>query len=140
AISKLIIENSILPRFKAGDFAGGISRGGDDIIQVLSGDAEGWKLRASRGPDDQMTTWEILLVIFFGLVFFMIMRAIWRDATRGAGAVGRRGRGGPVFFPLPSSSSSWGSGSSGSSWSGSSSGGFSGGGGSFGGGGASGSW
>src|SRR5262249_45343900 len=40
AISKLIIENSILPRFKAGDFAGGISRGVDDIIQVLSGDAE----------------------------------------------------------------------------------------------------
>src|SRR5262245_37357388 len=34
AISKLIVENSILPRFKAGDFAGGITRGVDDIIQV----------------------------------------------------------------------------------------------------------
>ena len=35
AVSKLIIENSILPRFKANDYAGGIARGVDDVIQVL---------------------------------------------------------------------------------------------------------
>lgn len=43
AVSKLIIENSILPRFKTGDFSGGIKRGVEDIIQVLSGDAEEWQ-------------------------------------------------------------------------------------------------
>src|SRR5262245_12882687 len=67
AVSKLIIENAILPRFKAGDFAGGITRGVDDIIQVLSGDAEEWKARASKRPDTQLTTSQILLLIFFVL-------------------------------------------------------------------------
>ena len=40
AVTRLIIDNAILPRFRTGDFAGGIERGTDDIIQVLSGDAE----------------------------------------------------------------------------------------------------
>ena len=34
ALSKVIITNAITPRFKAGDFAGGITRGVDDIITV----------------------------------------------------------------------------------------------------------
>ncbi len=33
AVSRLIIENAILPRFRADDFAGGITRGVDDIIR-----------------------------------------------------------------------------------------------------------
>src|SRR6266853_530983 len=33
AVSRLIIENSIIPRFRANDFAGGVGRGVDDIIQ-----------------------------------------------------------------------------------------------------------
>jgi hypothetical protein len=36
--SKLIIENSIIPRFKASDFPGGIGRGVDDIISALTAD------------------------------------------------------------------------------------------------------
>src|SRR6478735_7935442 len=36
AVSRLIIENAIVPRFRAGDFAGGISRGVDDIIQAVT--------------------------------------------------------------------------------------------------------
>jgi uncharacterized protein len=43
AVTKLIIENGILPRFRANDFAGGIARGVDDVIQVLTGDAEEWE-------------------------------------------------------------------------------------------------
>ena len=46
AIAKYIIQNSITPRFKANDFAGGMTRGVDDIIKVLSGDAEEFKQRA----------------------------------------------------------------------------------------------
>ena len=41
ALSKVIIVNAITPRFKAGDFSGGISRGVDDIITVLTTDALG---------------------------------------------------------------------------------------------------
>jgi uncharacterized membrane protein YgcG len=51
AVSRLIIENAILPRFRAGDFAGGIARGVDDIISVLSGDAEEWQRQAAKRPD-----------------------------------------------------------------------------------------
>ena len=40
AVTRLIIENSITPRFKVSDYAGGIKRGVEDIIQVLSGDAQ----------------------------------------------------------------------------------------------------
>jgi uncharacterized protein len=39
ALSKVIIANAITPRFKTGDFGGGISRGVDDIITVLTTDA-----------------------------------------------------------------------------------------------------
>src|SRR5262245_1776986 len=39
ALSRIVIENSILPRFKEGDFAGGIKNGVRDIALVLTGDA-----------------------------------------------------------------------------------------------------
>jgi len=140
AVSRLIIENAILPRFRANDFAGGIQRGVDDIIQVLTVDPEEWKQRAKQRPDSQPGTMDIVVVILFLFVAFMILRSVMRD-RRGPGSRARRGS---VFVPVPAP---WGSGwdSSGSSWSGSSGGGFggggfSGGGGSFGGGGASGSW
>src|SRR5215831_4570371 len=51
AISKLIIENAIIPRFRANDVPGGVIRGVDDIISVLTGDAEEWKQRAAKRPD-----------------------------------------------------------------------------------------
>lgn len=41
ALTKIIIEDSILPRFKAGDFPGGIKQGAASIIQALGGDASG---------------------------------------------------------------------------------------------------
>ena len=138
AVSKLIIENSIIPRFRANDFAGGIGRGVDDIIQAVSIDSEEWKARAKQRPDDQPTVVDILALLFLLFIIFMIVRRVARQgrgyAQPGTGL--RRGARGPIFIPIPGS---WGSGSS---WSGSSSwpGGFSGGGGSFGGGGASGSW
>ena len=140
AVSKLIIENSIIPRFRVNDFAGGVGRGVDDIIQAVSVDSEEWKARAKQRPDDQPRLVDVLALVFFLFIFFMIMRSV---AKQGRGyaqtrAGSRRGARGPIFIPIPGS---WGS--SGSSWSGggwSGGGGFSGGGGSFGGGGASGSW
>jgi uncharacterized protein len=135
AVSRLIIENSIIPRFRANDFAGGVGRGVDDIIQAVSVDSEEWKARAKQRPDDQPGLVDVLALVFFLFIVFMIVRSVAGQgrgyAQTGAGS--RRGARGPIFIPIPGS---WGS--SGSSWSGG--GGFSGGGGSFGGGGASGSW
>lgn len=140
AVSRLIIENSILPRFRAGDFTGGITRGVDDIIQVLTLDPEEWKARAKQRPDSQPGVADIIVLFLFVIVFLMIMQSMRRQGSqRQQGHMtGRRGRrSGPIFVPVPAP---WGGGSrSSDSWSGSS-GGFSGGGGSFGGGGASGSW
>jgi uncharacterized protein len=133
AVSRLIIENAITPRFRAGDFAGGITRGVDDIVSVLTGDAAEWQQRAAKRPEPT-TRWDsilIMLLVFavFGFVFLTLVGTIPRDRGRG------RSRGG--WSSGSSSGSGWSSGSSGGGFSG---GGFSGGGGSFGGGGSSGSW
>ena len=53
ALSKVIITNAITPRFKTGDFAGGITRGVDDIITVLTTDASEWQKRPSLRLDSE---------------------------------------------------------------------------------------
>jgi uncharacterized protein len=127
AVSKLIIENAILPRFKANDYAGGIARGVDDIIQVLTVNQEEWKQRAKQRSDHRRPSVDVIIFALLLFVFFYVWRRIlWHSRAYPPGL--RRG------------GWSGGGGSSGSSWSGSGGGGFSGGGGSFGGGGASGSW
>src|SRR5476649_2486512 len=53
ALSKVIITNAITPRFKTGDFAGGIARGVDDIITVLTTDSSEWQQRPALRLDNQ---------------------------------------------------------------------------------------
>ncbi|MGD9501301.1 MAG: YgcG family protein [Methyloceanibacter sp.] len=136
ALSRVVIENSILPRFREGDFAGGIKDGVRDIALVLTGDAAEVEARANarQEADDPLFVW--LFMIFWLAIFLWIAYSMWR-ATRYAAPAGRRGSSGPIIVPGPG----WDSGGSGwSSGGGGSGGGFSGGGGSFGGGGASGGW
>lgn len=139
ALSKIIIANAMAPRFKAGDFGGGVQRGVDDIVTVLTTDAAEWQKRPTLRAEEPDLIDRIMPLIVLGLFVFVIWTMI-RNA-RGQSRNWRRGRGGmgPIFFP---SSGGWGSGSSGwgggGGWSGG--GGFSGGGGSSGGGGASGGW
>jgi uncharacterized protein len=69
ALSKIIITNAIAPRFKAGDFSGGVTRGVDDIITVLTTDASEWEarpeLRLDRRPETGPPDW-LLIAAFFG--------------------------------------------------------------------------
>ena len=134
AVSKLIIENSIIPRLRANDYAGGIGRGVDDIIQAVSVDPEEWRARAKQRPDDQAGLVDLLAPLLLFFIILVIFSSAAREDRRYAqtGRTPRQGGRGPIFIPIPGS---WGGGSS---WPGS--GGFSGGGGSFGGGGASGSY
>lgn len=141
-MTKLIIENAILPAFRRGDFPAGIKAGVRDIRDVLLGDAEAVKQRAKsaaqRSPGNSNVIPVVILVLFIGFALTIIwLQSVQTAHPNAAAARGRRRRGGPDVVPAAtwgSSSSSWDSGSS------SSSGGFSGGGGDFGGGGSSGSW
>ncbi len=137
ALSSVLISSDIVPRFKTGDFSGGIERGVDGIISILNGDSAEWQPKAAVRSDDHFSNEliPILFVVFFtSILVFVIGRSLWSGHY-----VTRRGRQVWVLTPSSSSSSSWSS-SSDSSSSSSSDSGFSGGGGSSGGGGASGSW
>lgn len=123
AITSVIIEGSILPRFKAGDMVGGIRRGAEDIVAVLEGDAAAFAERARQRVSGEDTVSSAVST----LIFIVIM-IVWLSIF-GGGRRRRYGRGGigPIIL-----GGGLGGGASGGGWSG--------GGGSFGGGGASGRW
>jgi uncharacterized protein len=133
ALSKVIIANAITPRFKAGDFGGGIVRGIDDIITVLTTDSSEWQARPSLRLDSSHqnasdpANWLLLLPLIIFIIVMMV-------------SPGMRG---VVLLMLLNAASNSGRSSGGGYSAGGFSGGgggFSGGGGSSGGGGASGSW
>jgi uncharacterized protein len=136
ALSSVIIASAIVPRFKAGDFSGGIERGVDGIINVLSGDSAGWQTKVDVRREDASADFDKLFpMLFFLLVIFICWYLIHHAG--GGPSTGRR-RGGPIFIPY--GGPGWGSGWGGGGLGGGFGGGFGGGGGSSGGGGASGSW
>ena len=112
AVTRLIIQNAILPRFRAND-CGGSMRGVDDIIQVVSGDAEEYKRRAAQRPESWRKASTSCRFILFAVCHFRDIPARCETQTPGGGgAATRRGElAGPIFIP---SGGSWSSGSSGS--------------------------
>ncbi len=129
AATRVIIERTILPRFRAGDFPGGIKSGVADIIRLLTGAAPAGlgppRSGASAGfPAGEFPVWPAILLALAGVALLVFC------ATSGGAvcrvileilfwmAISGRGRGG-----RSNGNSSW-----------------SGGGGSFGGGGSSGRW
>lgn len=136
-MSALIIQNAILPKFRRGDYAGGIKDGVRDIKSVLLGDAEEVKQRAagSRTPENDPTV-IFHIILFLAIVAFIIWVNYRNAQAMRAGMPGApRRRGGMI---VPGGSGNWGGGWSSGGDSGG--GGWSGGGGDFGGGGASGGW
>jgi uncharacterized protein len=134
ALSKVIITNAIAPRFKAGDYGDGVTRGVDDIITVLTTDASEWQQKPSLRLDHDPAP-DAGEYILLGLLLVLIVLLIVSPGFRW------------FFFNLlaniaVSSGNSRGGYSGGGGWSGGGGGGggWSGGGGSSGGGGASGSW
>ncbi len=130
ALSEVIIQTQILPKFRDSDFNGGVEAGADALIQQLSLNTSDAEKRAAaaeqqqQGQGDQGGGIGGLLILLF--VFIAIFRVFggWGLLPflfMGGGRGGGFGDGG-----------GW-SGGGGGGWSG-------GGGGSFGGGGASGSW
>lgn len=131
AVSRLIIENAILPRFRAGDIPGGVARGADDVMAVFSGHAEDFKARAAEVREEPP-----LLATLFMAAFVLFFLYVFLRSLRSAPLNGRRRRAAPWIIGGPGMGGGFGGGGG---WSGG--GGFGGGGGgSSGGGGASGGW
>ena len=134
ALTRVIIATAMAPRFKDGDFAGGLNAGVDAVLSILTGDAEEWQRRARVRSDEAQPIDPIVALVVFLILIFIVVRLM-----RGSGGdrrYHRTRRGRWIAVPVPTSGG-WGGGWGGGGWSG---GGFSGGGGSSGGGGASGSW
>ena len=140
AMSRIIIENAILPRFRRGDFQGGIVAGVRDIHDVITGNAEAVKERAKgkrRGGEPDYKGL-IIIAVWIGIFLLVIYLNSRQARNHPAGMNRSRRRGGfnDRVIVIPGGSSDW----SGGSWGGGGGGGFGGGGGDFGGGGASGGW
>lgn len=149
ALSSVIINGTIIPAFRTGDYSGGISQGVDGILSVLSGDAAELEARAKRNAQtssDDVDWVAVIFIAFWCMIFFggfgmailapVFGRKIgpgryeWLGMTVDTNP--RRNSGGGGFGGGFGGGGGWSSGGGG--------GGFSGGGGSSGGGGASGSW
>jgi len=140
ALSSVIISSAIIPRFKSGDFSGGIERGVDGIISVLSGDTADWQPKVNVRQDDGSSDFDKLFPILFFVAAILLVRFLM--GTAGGTPSGQYVRRGGRLIFVPYSGGSWGSSSDSGSggFGGGFGGGFSGGGGSSGGGGASGGW
>ena len=149
ALSSSIIQNTILPGFRRGDFPGGIKAGVRDIKDVLLGDAEEVKKRARSIKPQSAEPGDIVPMIIFAIILFIFItnfisqaRQQQLAASGNPNAIRRRRFGDGQVIVVPGGwggSGGWSGGGGWSSGSGSG-GGFSGGGGDFGGGGSSGSW
>ncbi len=137
AVAKRIIAEEIAPRFRNGDFDGGITAGVNAILQAIRGEYQGTGRTAASGKNPSDHGIPIGFLIFF-LLFLLFLFSRFRRR----GTVYHRRR-----YPYWGGWGGWGGGWGGGGWGGggwggggSSGGGFSGGGGRFGGGGASGGW
>lgn len=164
ATSKRIIDEIITPKFRSGDFAGGISDGADRILKVIDGEPLPAPKPEGELPDlgliGEYFPFLLIVVLVGGGIFRAIFGRLLGSLVAGGGvaffiwfflgALSIAAIGGLIAFVVTmigdSIVSSGGGGRGGygggfsSGGSSSSGGGFSGGGGSFGGGGASGSW
>ena len=135
ALCKRIIDEQITPRFKAGDFDGGLTAGVQAILAATKGEYRGTGTTVAehaqtRHNGNGAAVFPIIFLIIFVAVIVMAVRNRRFSGWQYAGSGWNR-------------SSNWSGGgfsSGGGGFSGGGGGGFSGGGGSFGGGGAGGSW
>jgi uncharacterized protein len=134
ALAGRILNDQVVPRFRRGDWAGGLEAGIDGIVAAVEGEYTSPPPAKRRGPPRSA----IILVIFFVILFLLLVRFGSPPGRGGGRTYGRRGRPGSGPWGY---GTTWGGPRGG--WGGGGGfggGGFSAGGGSFGGGGASAGW
>ncbi len=135
ALTSQIIRRNIIPYFKAGDMAGGVTAGTEALLQLLALPADQQAQAAAQAAAARPA--QRGGGSGFGTIVWLVIIVIWLIVS-----VARRRRGlssGPVILWGPGMGG-WGGGGGGGGWGGGGGGGFGGGGGSFGGGGSSGGW
>jgi uncharacterized protein len=135
ALSSVIIQSAILPKFRDGDMEGGIVAGTNAIVEQLSlpADQAQARIAAASQPERHKAKGSPIA----GFLIFLFVIFVFSTLFRGRR--GRSGLGQALPWIILSALNSSGGRGGGGGWSGGG-GGFSGGGGSFGGGGSSGSW
>ena len=143
ALSSVILNTQVLPKFKSGDMQGGVVAGTDAILQQLLLDAPAAKARvaeaAAKQTQDSDSGFDPGAVIFIIVIVIIILGRLFGGGGRGGGG---GGLGALPWIILGSGLGGGGRGGGGFGGGGfgGGGGGFSGGGGGFGGGGSSGSW
>jgi uncharacterized protein len=103
AMSGTIIRNDILPRFKAGDMAGGIAAGTDAIIRQLELTPDEAARRAKEAGQQRPSGergFSLIPMIFIIVIFFMLIGGISKAAGGGRRYHGHRRRRGGGIDPV----------------------------------------
>lgn len=138
ALSSVILNTAVLPKFKSGDMQGGVVDGTNAIVEQLLLDAPAAKARVAQAEQqakdrDSGSGLDPGTVIFIIIIVIFILGRLFGGGGRGGGG----GMGALPWIILSGMGGGRGGGFGGGGFGG---GGFSGGGGGFGGGGSSGSW
>jgi len=142
AIAKRIIENEIVPNFRAGNYYRGFDEATDAIFKAAAGEYKAPEGYDQRGEHEGRGRGSSIISIIVIIIVIIVIFSSRGGGGGGGGMMSRRGYRGwgpPIWFPT--GGGGWSGGGGGGGWSGGGGGGFGGfGGGSGGGGGASGSW
>ena len=90
ATTKRIIDEDITPKFKSGDFAGGVSAGVDRMVRVAEGEKlpdpepPHWQDSQSFNPEDLFNPFLIIPAIFFGGLLRSLVGRLLGSAAAGA--------------------------------------------------------
>ena len=86
--TKRIIDEDITPKFKAGDFGGGVAAGVDKMVRIVNGEKlpepepPHWQDSQSFDPSDLFNPFLIIPAIFFGGLLRSLMGRLLGSASR----------------------------------------------------------
>jgi len=132
-VCHLIVENELKPRFRQGDYAGGLKAGVAAMIGATRGEYHGTG-RTKAENRSNSSGWPVGVAFILLITVFTYLNRYWRSAVYQSGGRRRGFSSGPTFWLGGGGLGGGGFGGGGGG------GGFSAGGGSFGGGGAGGGW
>jgi len=90
ATTKRIIDEDITPKFKAGDFGGGVAAGIDKMVRIVNGEKlpepepPHWQDSQSFNPEDLFNPFLIIPAIFFGGLLRSLLGRLLGSAAAGA--------------------------------------------------------